>query len=230
LEAGLRTYDISKPYPEEAYRQMISRLTDIHLCPHEANAILLRNEHVNGHVHVVGNTILDLVKSYNLTVQKGNTVLITFHRRENLKYLTVFMEKVNELIHDYPDKHFIWALHPNKDLQSLIQQTIIKCTFIQPCSHFEFLQYVKDCYCVLTDSGGIQEECAFLGKPTIVLRHFTERDQLQEPYLYIVQPPYSGLKNTFNSIPQEDLKPCFVYGTGNSSYQITQILDEEQCA
>ena len=224
LEAGLRTYDITKPYPEEAYRQMISRLTTIHLCPHESNAILLRNEHVSGDIHVVGNTILDVVKSYNLTVKKGNDVIITFHRRENLQYLDSFVKQLNDLMYENPTINFIWIMHPNKELQYLVQSsgTTIRC--VNPCSHFEFLQYVKDSYCVITDSGGIQEECAFLGKPVIVLREHTERDQIKQPYLYIVKPPYLSLKTTFQTLPQSQLLSCDVYGKGDSAIKISEIL------
>jgi UDP-N-acetylglucosamine 2-epimerase (non-hydrolysing) len=222
LEAGMRTYDLSNPYPEECYRQMISRIASIHLCPHEANADILRAEHVTGDIHVVGNTILDLVKSYSLQVSRGNTVLITFHRRENIQYLESFISQLNQIV---TDKQFIWVMHPNKELQQQVKSFNPSCTFIQPCSHREFLEHVKNCFCILTDSGGIQEECAFLGKPTIVLRQSTERDQIKEPYLYIVQPPYSTLKNTFNNLLNTNLEPCYVYGSGNSSTLITNILN-----
>lgn len=224
LEAGMRTYDLSKPYPEEGYRQMISRIADIHLCPHESNAEMLRQERVHGSIHVVGNTILDLVKSYNLQIQKGNTVLITFHRRENIRYLDLFIDKVRQLSISHPTKQFVWVMHPNKELQQRIQNSVLNCTFIQPCSHREFLERVQSCYCILTDSGGIQEECAFLGKPTIVLRYSTERDQIKEPYLYIVPPPFNDLKIIFNSLPNKDLDPCFVYGKGDSTDKVIQIL------
>lgn len=224
LEAGLRTYDISKPYPEEGYRQMISRIADIHLCPHQSNVDILRNEKVYGEIHLVGNTILDLVKSYNLEITKGNTVLITFHRRENIEYLDSFIKQLNTCIQSNPDKEFIWVMHPNKELQQKVENTLLNCKFLKPCSHREFLEYVKTCYCILTDSGGIQEECAFLGKPIIVLRHYTERDQIKEPYLFIVKPPYIELKSVFEVLPKTDLTPCHVYGDGYTSEKIINIL------
>jgi UDP-N-acetylglucosamine 2-epimerase (non-hydrolysing) len=230
LEAGMRTYDLLNPYPEEGYRQMISRISSIHLCPHEANAELLQREHVSGKIHVVGNTILDLVKSYDLQVSQENTVLITFHRRENLQYLEYFINQLNKLVIEHPDKKFIWIMHPNKDLQQQIRDFHPLCMFIQPCSHREFLEHVKSCFCILTDSGGIQEECAFLGKTSIVLRQKTERDQIKEPYLFVSPPPYDTLKNIFNHLPKTNLESCFVYGDGNSCELITQILNEEQCA
>lgn len=225
LEAGMRTYSLTDPYPEEGYRQMISRITNIHLCPHEVNAQILRNEHVSGDIHVVGNTILDVVKTYKLRPRQGKTVLITFHRRENLEFLDVFIEQLRELVVKFPNNQFVWIMHPNKDLQHRIKESNINCELIDPCNHHEFLNKVESCFCVLTDSGGIQEECAFLGKPTIVLRKSTERDQIKEPYLYVVQPPYATLKTVFESLPNNQLDPCYVYGDGNSATNISKILN-----
>ena len=225
LEAGLRTYDLSNPYPEESYRQMISRITDIHLCPHEYNCKILRDENIQGKIYNVGNTILDLVKSYNLNISSGNKVIITFHRRENIEYLSEFVTNLNKCISDHPEKEFVWVLHPNKDLQSKVKLLHPNCKFIEPCNHREFLDQVKDCYCLLTDSGGIQEECAFLGKPSIVLRKVTERDQIKEPYLYLCKPPYNNLTQIFNGLPNGILDQSFTYGCGNSVDTIVKILN-----
>lgn len=221
LEAGLRTYDIHKPYPEEGYRQMISRLTDIHLCPHVKNSNILVREKVHGEIYTVGNTILDLVQSYNLKTTNGKKILITFHRRENLQYLEDFIRNLNRCL----EKEFLWFLHPNKELQSRIKTLLPNCHFVEPCGHREFLEHVKDCYCILTDSGGIQEECAFLGKPCIVLREFTERDEIPKPYLFLCKPPYDTLKTLLESIPNKQLDPCYVYGSGNSAEIIVHVLN-----
>lgn len=226
LEAGLRTYDIARPYPEEGYRQMISRITDIHFVPHEHNKQLLEIEKVTGQIYTVGNTILDLVKEYNLNVVSGNTVLITFHRRENIQYLDMFIRNLKRCIDNNTDKEFLWILHPNPQLQAIVKQATIglNVSFIQPCEHREFLKYLKDCFCILTDSGGIQEEASFLGKPTIVLRDKTERDQIPEPYLYLVKPYYDDLNDVFSQIPLHALPPCYVYGKGYSSTTILTHL------
>jgi len=226
LEAGLRTYDITRPYPEEGYRQMISRIADIHLAPHEYNKQLLESEKVVGKIYTVGNTILDLVKEYNLTVTSGNTVLITFHRRENIQYLDSFVRNLKQCIQTNTDKEFLWILHPNPELQAIVKNATIDLNvkFIQPCEHRTLLNYLKDCFCVLTDSGGIQEEASFLGKPTIVLRDKTERDQIPEPYLFLVKPDYCELNDVFARIPNHRLPPCYLYGRGNTAYAILTYL------
>jgi UDP-N-acetylglucosamine 2-epimerase (non-hydrolysing) len=226
LEAGLRTYDLENPYPEEGYRQMISRIATIHLVPHEHNKTILQEEKVSGEIFVVGNTILDLVKSYNLTVSQGNTILITFHRRENIQYLSDFIHNLKECIYANPSKRFLWFLHPNPELQRLVREKTegMSIEFVMPIAHRGFLDYLKDCFCVFTDSGGIQEEAAFLGKPTIVLRKFTERDQIPPPYLQLVSPPYNTLAAAACRIDSDKLPPCYVYGTGESAHSISSYL------
>jgi UDP-N-acetylglucosamine 2-epimerase (non-hydrolysing) len=225
LEAGMRTYDIYNPYPEEGYRQMISRITDIHLCPHDVNRQFLEYENVQGQIYVVGNTILDLVRSYNLSVNIGHTVYITFHRRENIVHLENFIKNLKALMNAHKEKEFVWILHPNRELQNLIKSYKLDITYKDPCNHREFLELVRNCFCLLTDSGGIQEESAFLGKPTIVLRTMTERDQIQFPYLQVVPPPYMYLKNAFDLIPTNQLPPCYVYGNGTSVHRIIEYLN-----
>ena len=222
LEAGLRTYDLENPYPEEGYRQMISRIATIHLVPHENNKILLENEKISGKILVVGNTILDLVRSYNLTVSQEHTILITFHRRENIQFISNFINNLKECVIANPLKRFVWLLHPNPELQDQVREEAkgINVEFVMPISHRAFLDYLKNCFCVLTDSGGIQEEAAFLGKPTIVLRKFTERDQIPCQYLKLVPPPYNQLLETLNSIPSTKLDPCYSYGDGRSVMKI----------
>lgn len=231
LEAGLRTYDIETPYPEEGYRQMISRISSIHFTPNNFNSQLLQNENISGKVYSVGNTILDLVKYYNITPEIGNIILITFHRRENMEYLEIFIQRLKECIVKYTDKQFYWILHPNKTLQKTVVELAdkYKCniTFIEPCSHRNLLNIVKSCFCILTDSGGIQEEASFLGKCSIVLRSQTERDQIPFPYIQMCIPPYSNIIELIKNIPNELIQSCNVYGSGDTTLKIINILNTE---
>jgi UDP-N-acetylglucosamine 2-epimerase (non-hydrolysing) len=131
VEAGLRTYDLEKPFPEEAYRQMISRISSTHFTPHNDSEKLLKDEKVCGKIYTVGNTILDLVKSYNLNVNKGDEVLITFHRRENWEHLEEFINELNKLVETYSHLKFIWFLHPNKQLQEKVKRFIHNNVYLE---------------------------------------------------------------------------------------------------
>jgi UDP-N-acetylglucosamine 2-epimerase (non-hydrolysing) len=228
LEAGMRTYDLENPFPEEGYRQMVSRITDIHLVPHEHNKVLLEKEGVNGSIETVGNTILDLVQEYNLQISQSNTVYITFHRRENSEHLNDFVNALKETVTQFPHFRFIWILHPNKALQKRVIETVshheLPIEFDEPMDHQSFCQKLSSSFCLLTDSGGIQEECAFLGKPCIVLRRCTERDQIPFPYLQLVSDPFETLTEAMKNVPTEPLPPSYVYGDGNACQKILHIL------
>jgi len=120
IEAGLRTYDISKPWPEEGNRQMISRISSLHFTPHDECSELLIKERVNGNIYNVGNTILDLIKSYDLKVSFDNIVLITFHRRENWDKLDILIKQLKKILVVNTNLKFVWCMHPNPDLQKRI--------------------------------------------------------------------------------------------------------------
>ena len=227
VEAGLRTYDLEKPFPEEAYRQMISRIASFHFTPHNDCEKLLKDEKVSGTIYTVGNTILDLVKSYKLNVYKGNDVLITFHRRENWDYVQEFIIELNKLVEKYNNLNFIWYLHPNKELQEKVKKYIHPSVLLEePLNHYEFATNIASSYCLLTDSGGIQEEASFLGKQTIVLRKSTERNHIGTPYLQTIE-SFKDIHKIFETIDTEkDLTPCYIYGNGDSSIQIYELLKE----
>lgn len=225
IEAGLRTYNLENPYPEEAYRQMISRIASIHFTPHNDCKLLLEEEKVSGKIYNVGNTILDLIKSYNLHTYKGKDVLITFHRRENWEHVEEFIVELNKLVEQYNNLNFIWYLHPNKELQAKVKQFIHPNVILEyPENHYNFSKMIASSYCLLTDSGGIQEEASFLGKQTIVLRKTTERNHIKYPYLQTIE-SFKDIKSIFSKIDEySSLEPCYVYGKGDSSIKIYQLL------
>jgi UDP-N-acetylglucosamine 2-epimerase (non-hydrolysing) len=154
VEAGLRTYDLSQPFPEEAYRQMISRIASYNFTPHEDSSSLLKQEGSPGKIFCVGNTIIDLIKSYGHSVTLGSTVLITFHRRENWCHLDEFIEQVNLLVEQNGHLTFKWFLHPNVHLQTIIKNTIHPSVLLRdPLNHYDFSNEIASSYCLLTDSG-----------------------------------------------------------------------------
>ena len=165
LEAGLRSNNIHDPYPEEANRQLIARIADIHLCPTEFNKDNLLKENVRGAIHVVGNTGLDNISKEGCTY--SNHVLITMHRRDNIEIMDKWFTEMEFIANKYPDIEFIIPLHPNPDIQKH-KHIFRKVKIVHPLAHEDLIAFVKKCKFVISDSGGLQEECAFLNKKIII--------------------------------------------------------------
>ena len=225
LEAGMRTYNLEHPYPEEGYRQMISRITNIHLCPSEEEKENLIKEKVTGKIFVVGNTILDLVKSYNIPVTNKNNALITLHRRENWDNYREYILTIFEFAKKYSHIDFYFLTHPNPLLRKIIDEinidnSINNLKIMDPILHKELIQILSTCLFVITDSGGIQEEANFLGKHIFMLRKITERNAINKNKITIVNQ---------NNILDIDIKEYhheygYEYGDGQSVNKIYQIL------
>lgn len=230
IEAGLRTFDLANPFPEEAYRSMISRIATYHLCPDEGAKQNLMKEGITKDIYVVGNTILDLVKSYKMISQIGNLVLITVHRRENWNQLPEIATSIHTLATQRPDLTFLWIYHPNPAVQESVSSTINtigslpNLQFQQPCSHKTLCQYIHDAYCIITDSGGIQEEASFLGKYCFVLRKVTERNAIPSEYIEMLESSKT-LLSRFQAKDIRLLSPCTVYGNGHASDTIVYIVN-----
>lgn len=174
LEAGLRSGNLKDPFPEEMNRQMISRLADIHLCPTMFNKQNLEKEDVSGKIYVVGNTGLDNISKEGCVY--GNKVLITMHRRDNHHNMDKWFIELEKLANKYTEIEFMIPLHPNPNVQK--HKYIFKnVKVVEPISHEELIQYVKGCRFVISDSGGLQEECSYLNKKIIVCRKTTERPE-----------------------------------------------------
>jgi UDP-N-acetylglucosamine 2-epimerase (non-hydrolysing) len=190
VEAGLRTYDILEPFPEEGFRQMTARLTHWHFAPTEGAARNLRNEAVPEHsIHVTGNTGIDALMSVAARLGgkdgTGNhgkrLVLLTAHRRESFgaPMRNIFLA-VRRLVDSYPDVEVLCPVHPNPNVKSMAEDVLGGHQSITLCEPLDYLSFVKamtHCHFILTDSGGIQEEAPALGKPVLVLRDQTERPE-----------------------------------------------------
>lgn len=226
IEAGLRTYDLQRPFPEEGYRQMISRIANVNYTPHQDSASILKEEKVVGRIVNVGNTILDVIKNYNLSVCLKDIVIITFHRRENWNKIDEMLIGLKNLIEITPEIQYLWYLHPNPDLQKRVKEGIKNMKNVKlegPCNHYDFSKQIAESKCMITDSGGIQEEASFLGKHSIVLRKSTERHHIPKQYLTICE-DYRKLKEIYIKISKQIEEPCYVYGKGNSAQQIIDDL------
>jgi UDP-N-acetylglucosamine 2-epimerase (non-hydrolysing) len=222
LEAGMRTYDLDNPYPEEGYRQMISRITDIHLCPSDNEKNNLINEKVKGKIFIIGNTILDLVSSYNIQIKFENNVLITLHRRENWNDYSVYINNLCLLASKHTNITFTFLAHYNPSLQAILNNIeTIPSNFkiLQPLQHNELIILLSSCLCVITDSGGIQEEANFLGKHLYVLRKVTERNAISDTNITLC-----SIGDILNIDIYKKGVRGFEYGDGNSCKLIVNII------
>ena len=116
LEAGLRSGNLQHPYPEEGYRQMIARISDVNFTPTELSAQNLKDEKVHGEIHIVGNSVLDNLISFPKPTME-NIVLITLHRRENHHWMNEWFEEIEKLAIEYPNYKFVLPIHPNPNVK-----------------------------------------------------------------------------------------------------------------
>ena len=222
LEAGLRTHDKRHPYPEETYRQSISRLTDVHLCATEANKTNLINENIKGEMYVVGNTVLDHLTTAD--VSYNNDILITLHRRENHKLIPFWYQQIEEIASKNPTLNFVFISHPNPDSKGIFKKPLSNVRAIQPLPHKEFIKRITACRFLITDSGGLQEEASFLKKKVIVCRETTERPEALGSFTHLCK-SVGELPELFNKV-KEDFTPegeC-PFGDGKAAEKILQLL------
>jgi UDP-N-acetylglucosamine 2-epimerase (non-hydrolysing) len=222
LEAGLRSWDKDHPYPEEFNRVAIGALADIHLCPTEQTKINLRN--VSGHTsksYVIGNTVLDNLVNIKPTLE--NLVLITLHRRENIKIMDRWFVAINKLAIDNPSLKFIFPMHPNPEVQRH-KHLLTHVDVINPLSYNECIDYVARCCLVITDSGGLQEESSFLKKKCIVCRETTERSEGEYIFSWLCHDP-EQLEYLFKSTKRKMVDMPCPYGDGKASDRIKDILE-----
>lgn len=225
LEAGLRTYDFKNPYPEEANRQMVSRITDIHLCPTEHSRQNLVNEKTKGDKYVVGNTVLDNLLHYKDKCVYSNIVLVTLHRRENHTIISDWFREINSLAKDNTDVEFILPIHPNPEVHKH-SHLLTDVNVTDPLKHSDLLDVLVKCKFVISDSGGLQEESSFLNKKIIVCRETTERPEgIESGHLHLCNEP-DQLSKYFNKINSDYTicKPC-PYGDGKSAEKIINIIE-----
>jgi UDP-N-acetylglucosamine 2-epimerase (non-hydrolysing) len=226
LEAGLRSYNLEHPYPEEGYRQMISRISNVNFAPTELSFDNLIEEKVSGETHIVGNSVLDNLLKYK-TGEYGNQVLVTLHRRENHHWMDDWFREINILAMENPDLEFILPIHPNPNVQKH-RGLLTHVTITDPLEHKQLIEILRKCRLIISDSGGLQEEGSFFNKKVIVCRTTTERPEgLDTGHLYLCPSP-SNLRVLFGLINKDyyiDTK-C-PYGDGKTSKKILDILNEE---
>ena len=197
VEAGLRTYDIYSPFPEEMNRQLTGRIASVHFAPTNLNKQNLENEGIRKNIFVTGNTVIDalfqIVRDdyvFNEATLKSidfsgkRTILMTAHRRENLgEPMKNIFSAVLEIVEKYDDVQLIFPVHKNPAVRELaygILDNHPRIHLIEPIGVDDMHNLYNKSYMIFTDSGGIQEEAPALGKPVLVLRTETERPEAVE--------------------------------------------------
>lgn len=191
VEAGLRTYNIYSPYPEEFNRQAVSIIAKYNFAPTQmSKENLLREGKEESTIYITGNTAIDALKT---TVKANYThpelewaadsrlIVITAHRRENLgKPMHNMFRAIRRIMDEHPDVKAIYPIHMNPVVRQAAQEELGDCDrihIIEPLEVLDFHNFLARSYMILTDSGGIQEEAPSLGKPVLVMRDTTERPE-----------------------------------------------------
>ena len=191
VEAGLRTYNIYSPYPEEFNRQAVSIISRYNFAPTElSKKNLIKEGKDESTVHITGNTAIDALKT---TIRKdyahpelewaanSRLIMITAHRRENLgEPMHNMFRAIRRVMDEHPDVKAIYPIHMNPTVRQAAEAELSGCDrihIIEPLEVLDFHNFLSRSYMILTDSGGIQEEAPSLGKPVLVMRDTTERPE-----------------------------------------------------
>lgn len=192
VEAGLRTNDKYSPYPEEMNRQMVDCMTDMYFAPTKLSKQNLLDENIEeSKIYVTGNTAIDAMAT---TVKKDYThpeldwikkderlILVTAHRRENLgDPMRHIFKAIRKIVDEFEDVKVLYPIHLNPKVRDVAHEIFDGCDrvkLIEPLEVFDFHNFINNCYMIMSDSGGVQEEAPSLGKPVLVLRDTTERPE-----------------------------------------------------
>ncbi len=246
VEAGLRTYDIYSPYPEEFNRQAVGIIAKYNFSPTELSKNnLIREGKRPETIYVTGNTAIDALKT---TVRKDYThpeldwasdsrlIIITAHRRENLGEPMYHMFRaIRRILDEHPDVKAIYPIHMNPRVREAAAQELGGCErihIIEPLDVLDFHNFIARSYMILTDSGGIQEEAPSLGKPVLVMRDTTERPEgIEAGTLRLVGTDEDVIYNSFKELLEDReaydkmTRASNPYGDGTACRRIADILE-----
>ena len=246
VEAGLRTYNIYSPYPEEFNRQAVSIISQYNFAPTAlARDNLLKEGKKAETIFVTGNTAIDALKTTvrddyknaQLDWAKGSRlILITAHRRENLgEPMHHMFRAIRRVMEEHPDVKAIYPIHMNPVVREEANRELSGCDrirIIEPLDVLDFHNFLSRSYLVLTDSGGIQEEAPSLGKPVLVMRDTTERPEgIAAGTLKLVGTDEEVIYQNFSELLRD--KKAYdkmsmasnPYGDGHTSERIADILE-----
>ncbi len=248
VEAGLRTYDLYSPFPEEFNRQAVSIVAQYHFAPTERAKENLLREGKNGeHIYITGNTAIDALKH---TVRPDYThpaldwagdarlIFITAHRRENLgQPMHNMFRAIRRVMEEHPDIKALYPIHMNPAVRAAAEAELSGCDrirIIEPVDVIDCHNLMARSYLILTDSGGIQEEAPSLGKPVLVMRDTTERPEgVTAGTLKLVGTEEEPIYRAFTKLLTDDAAYAAMsrasnpYGDGFASCRIADILEME---
>lgn len=250
VEAGLRTYNIQSPYPEEFNRQAVGSIASYHFAPTvTARENLLREGKKENTIFVTGNTAIDALKT---TVRDdychpqlswasdAKLILITAHRRENLGEPMVHMFRaIKRVMDEHDDVKAIYPIHMNPKVRSTAREVFgddSRIRLVEPLDVLDFHNFLARSYLILTDSGGIQEEAPSLGKPVLVMRDTTERPEgiaagtlkLTGTSEDVIYKEFCTLLDQTNEY-QKMAHASNPYGDGHASARIADIIERGSC-
>ena len=247
VEAGLRTYDIYSPYPEEFNRQAVGIVANYNFSPTEMSKenLIREGKDVNS-IYVTGNTAIDALQT---TVKEDYThdqldwasdsrlIMITAHRRENLgEPMRNMFKAIKRIIDEHKDIKAIYPIHMNPVVREAANEILGDCDrirIIEPLDVLDFHNFLAQSHLIVTDSGGIQEEAPSLGKPVLVMRDTTERPEgIKAGTLKLVGTDEKVIYDTFKLLLENEeeyrkmSKASNPYGDGHASQRIADILEK----
>ena len=249
VEAGLRTYNLRSPFPEEFNRQAVSLAARYHFSPtKQAAENLLREGKDPSSVYVTGNTVIDAMKD---TVTKDYThpvldwvgdakmIFLTAHRRENLgQPMRNMFRAIRRVLEEHADCKAVYPVHMNPAVRQIAEEELRDCPairLIEPIGVIDCHNFEARSYLCLTDSGGIQEECPHFGVPVLVMRDTTERPEgVASGSLRLVGTDEETIYRAFTQLLEEPeayramSAACNPYGDGSASRRIADILEFER--
>ena len=248
VEAGLRTYNIYSPYPEEFNRQAVSIISRYNFAPTELSKRNLLKEGKNSeNIYVTGNTAIDALKTtvsddyshpdIELDWAKGSRlIMITAHRRENLgEPMRHMFKAIRRVMDEHPDVKAIYPIHMNPIVREIANEYLgddDRIHIIEPLDVLDFHNFLSHSYLILTDSGGIQEEAPSLGKPVLVMRDTTERPEgIAAGTLKLVGTEEEAIYKEFTRLLSDKdeyetmSKASNPYGDGHACERIADILE-----
>lgn len=246
VEAGLRTYNIYSPYPEEFNRQAVSIISKYNFAPTElAKQNLLKEGKNPNSIYVTGNTAIDALKTTVLKnyshpelewAKDSRLILITAHRRENLgEPMRHMFKAIRRVMDENLDVKAIYPIHMNPQVRECATELLgddDRIHLIEPLDVLDFHNFLSHSYLILTDSGGIQEEAPSLGKPVLVMRDTTERPEgIDAGTLKLVGTDEETIYNEFRRLLRDEneylkmSKASNPYGDGHACEKIADILE-----